>query len=407
MSPMRTLLLQLPLTPAGPHAVYGQAWLDTPATDRAPASFAPLALLPAVDRRTPVAVIVPAQALSWHRITLPAGLGRSSARLQSALQGLLEEHLLQDVSQVHMALPPQWQAGQPLWVAVCDKAWLLAHLQALEDAHLPVQRLVPEFSPPAQGEFWHALGNPEQGWLWCRSADTGVSGWPVAVAQQLPSAWLENASLQAEPGLAAWAQTRSPGVQLVETASHWPAALNSGWELAQFELATRLRQRHWLRWRQRLDLWWRHPQWKPARLGLLALLLTQLIGLQAWAWMTRHQWQAQEQAWAQMLQESFPKVTVVLDAPLQMAREVARLRQGSGQLTAADLESQLQALGAALPEGVSAPASLNYQDGVLQWPALTMTTVQKTAFEQGLAQQGYQLQAQGQTWRLQSRQEKP
>ena len=79
----------------------------------------------------------------------------------------------------------------------------------------------------------------------------------------------------------------------------------------------------------------------------------------------------------------------------------------SGQLTAADLESQLQALGTALPEGVSAPISLNYQDGVLQWPALTMTTAQKIALEQGLVQQGYQLQAQGQTWRLQSRQEKP
>ena len=50
MSPMRTLLLQLPLTPAGPHEVYGQAWLDTPATDRAPASFTPLALLPEIGR---------------------------------------------------------------------------------------------------------------------------------------------------------------------------------------------------------------------------------------------------------------------------------------------------------------------------------------------------------------------
>ena len=110
---MRTLLLQLPLTPAGPQAVYGQAWLDTPATDRAPASFAPLALLPAVDRRTPVAVIVPAQALSWHRITLPAGLGRSSARLQSALQGLLEEHLLEDPEDVHIAVAPGARAGEP------------------------------------------------------------------------------------------------------------------------------------------------------------------------------------------------------------------------------------------------------------------------------------------------------
>ena len=31
MNRMRTLLLHLPLTPPGPHASYGQAWVDTAA----------------------------------------------------------------------------------------------------------------------------------------------------------------------------------------------------------------------------------------------------------------------------------------------------------------------------------------------------------------------------------------
>ena len=100
MNVMRTLLLQLPITPAGPHAVYGQAWIDSSAATRVQPRDSALGLLPAVDRRTPVVVIVPAAALSWHRITLPAGLSRNSPRMQAVLQGLLEEQLLQDISQV-------------------------------------------------------------------------------------------------------------------------------------------------------------------------------------------------------------------------------------------------------------------------------------------------------------------
>lgn len=408
MTDMRTLLLQLPVTPPGPHAVYGQAWIDASVAARVQVQFSGLALLPAVDRRTPVALLIPAAALSWHRITLPAGLGRNSTRLQAALQGLLEDRLLQDATQVHMALPPQWKAGEPIWVAVCDKTWLLQHLQALQDARLPVQRLVPEFAPPTQGQFWHATGKPEMGWLWHRSAEHGVSGWPVAEASQLPPSWLEGAPVLAEPGLAGWAQARCPDqVELVETASHWPTALDNGWDLAQFELAARLRQQHGLRWRQGLDGLWRHPQWRPARWGLLAVLLAQVVGLNAWAWMARQQWQAQQDSWTRMLQDSFPSVTVVLDAPVQMAREVARLRQASGQLTPVDFESQLQALGSALPADVASPNRLSYEQGLLQWPALTMSATQKAAFEQALGQRGYTLRTQGDVWGLQSQEVRP
>ncbi len=397
---MRTLLIQLPSTPPGPQAVYGQAWLDTAAPAPLQASFAPLALLPSARGRSAVAVIVPADALSWHRLSLPPGLARQPARLQAALQGLLEERLLQDPAQVHMALPQPWAAGQPMWVAVCDKGWLLQHLQALEDAGFAVQRIVPEFSPPQGGEFWHAVGSPDQGWLWHGSAAEGISRWPIAAIGH-GAIDLRASRVMAEPALAAWAEKLWPErVQLVDSASHWPAALESRWDLAQFELASRLRHRHWLRWRQRLDGLWRQPQWRPARWGLLAALLVQLIGLNAWAWMTRQHWQAQQDAWTTVLQQSFPQVRLVIDAPAQMAREVDRLRQSSGQLNAADLESQLHALGSALPAGVAAPASLAYQDGALQWPALSMTAAEQASFEQSLLQQGYRLTRRADTWQM-------
>lgn len=403
---MRTLLLQLPTSTPGPTAVYGQAWLDTAATEDRPMSTqAPLALLPRPQRREEVVALLPAAALSWHRISLPAGLGRSGVRLQAALVGLLEDRLLQDPAQLHLALPAHWTAGEPTWVAACDKAWLHAHLQALDEAGLSVQRIVPELAPAPQGQRWHALGDETTGWLWCCSADHGVTGCPVTAVGQWPEAWLDkHATVQAEPALATWVQARLQArAELVDPASHWRQALASDWNLAQFELQSRLRAPGWHRLRRTADVVLRHPQWRPARWGLLALLAAQLAGFNAWAWMTRQQWQAQEARWTHLLQKSFPKVTVVVDAPLQMAREVARLRQDAGELGPQDFETMLQALGAALPPDVASPTGLSYENGTLQWPEVVMNDAQRTAFEQALHSQGYRLQQQDKTWRLQVR----
>lgn len=402
MSPMRTLLLQLPLCAPGPTAVYGHAWLDSVSPDaKVSCKHSVLALLPRAERGVTVAALVPAAALSWHRVSLPAGLGRSSQRLQAVLAGLLEDRLLQEPSQLHLALPPHWKAGEPTWVAVCDKTWLQTHLQALQEVGLAIQRIVPEFAPPAQGQCWHALGNEGSGWLWCRSAEHGVSGWPLAVAAQLPSEWLREQPVQAEPALAAWVQSHlNASVELVEADSHWRQALAEGWDLAQFDLSSRLRIRGWQRLHRLADVLLRHPQWRAARWGLLALLAVQFVGLNAWAWMTRQQWDVQQAQWTRLLQQSFPKVTVVLDPPAQMEREVARLRQGSGQLTARDFESMLDALGSALPANAAAPVRLAYQDGTLEWPALDLSPEQKSVFEQTLQRQGYRLQMQDAVWRL-------
>ena len=401
---MKTLLLQLPASAPGPAAVYAQARLDTAAGAlRVSGMQVPLALLHRPERGEDVVALVPAAALSWHRVSLPAGLGRSGSRLQAVLVGLLEDRLLQDPAQLHLALPEHWRAGEPTWVAVCDKAWLQAHLLALDEAGLAVQRIVPELSPPRQGQSWHALGNEADGWLWCCSAEHGVTGCPTAALAQWPEAWLDTpASVQAEPALAAWVQRwLSAGAELVDPHSHWRQALASDWNLAQFELQSRRRAPGWRRLRQAGDALLRQRQWRPVRWGLLALLATQLAGFNAWAWATRQQWQAQEARWTTLLQETFPKVTVVVDAPLQMAREVARLRQGAGQLDAGDLEAMLQALGAALPADAGSPVRLSYQEGTLEWPELELGEAQKTAFEHTLQGLGYRLQAQDKVWRLQ------
>jgi general secretion pathway protein L len=52
-----------------------------------------------------------------------------------------------------------------------------------------------------------------------------------------------------------------------------------------------------------------------------------------------------------LLTQTFPGVKVVVDAPVQMEREVTVLRQATGAASGSDLESMLSALGVVAPPG--------------------------------------------------------
>jgi general secretion pathway protein L len=210
---------------------------------------------------------------------------------------------------------------------------------------------------------------------------------------------LANARLQAEPGVVAWAtETWGPGVRLLRPGQHWLAASQAAWDLAQFGLRANSRSRHLKNGQRAFSTFWHSAAWRPARWGLWLLLASQLIGWNAWAWKTRAQWQAQQTSWAQVLRETFPQTQLVVDAPLQMAREVERLRGASGQLSANDLEAMLAALGQALPAGLAAPTQWTYQTGQLRLSGFAPTAAQQTALQQALSAQGYGWRAEGSAW---------
>jgi general secretion pathway protein L len=75
-------------------------------------------------------------------------------------------------------------------------------------------------------------------------------------------------------------------------AQHWWAALQSGWDLAQFGFQTHPRARLLKTAQRSTSQLWHQPQWGMARWGIAALLLAQLLGLNVWAWKTRSDWQA-------------------------------------------------------------------------------------------------------------------
>ncbi len=404
---MRTLIVQLPFSPANPAVAYPHAWVTPGApADRLTVQWAQADLLPAASSQSEVVLMVPAQALSWQQAALPAGLQKQGTRVPAALQGLLEERLLADPASLHLALQPEWQRSAQAWVAACDKAWLSGHLQALEAAGLPVHRIVPEVAPQTPHLQILALGDTESGWLWFSHFERGVWGCPVTSAQNLSAwpAWLGHAKdaapvqAMAEPALAAWLSERlgehsGAAVQMQQPHEHWLGALVSDWDLAQFDLQTHKQARQLKSLQKFVNALWTATAWRPARWGLALLVITQLAGLNAWAWKTHADWQSQRQNLTRILQETFPATTVVVDAPLQMAREVSRLRQGSGQLAPHDLESLLIALGQALPQGTPAPTQLAFQTGQLQVQGLTLTAVQQQGIEQALQRQGYRWRA--------------
>ena len=141
------LIIALPLHAEGPATEYVHLRAGTDGAS-GPAQVANAARLPR-DAGTVVAV-VPAQALAWHTLT-PPPVGAN--RLAAALEGLLEERLLEDPAHTHVVYSPEGAAaaaqGQTLTVLVCQKAWLRQALAPLQAQGLVVSRIVPEWSPQA------------------------------------------------------------------------------------------------------------------------------------------------------------------------------------------------------------------------------------------------------------------
>jgi general secretion pathway protein L len=140
-------------------------------------------LLPDASRGADETVaVVPAEALSWHRVELPKGVGAGSPRLRPVLQSLLEDRLLDDPQDLHLACEPSPAADRPIWIAACDKAWLSQHLQQLEAARRPVTRIVPEFAPHSGALRLQVLGEADRAQMLLSGKRCG--GWRRAPASE-------------------------------------------------------------------------------------------------------------------------------------------------------------------------------------------------------------------------------
>lgn len=382
-------------TPGLPRADAGVG-ADSPLLDH---GSAPMALLPRADE---VVMVVPTRMLSWHRIVLPKV---NSARLRNALEGILEERLLDEPQNLHFALAPGAASSTSVWVAACNKAWLQAALQAFESAGRPVARVVPEYAPLPAGNSptLHIIGSLESAWL-VRCADDGVQLLPLVPAVRGALGLGNQASLEgaanpvfSDPAVAALAeQLLGVKVKVQHSAQGLVAAARSHWDLAQFDLAStgsiRLARRAAQAWAQ----WADSAAWRPARWGLVTLIGVNLLGLNAWAWMERSALESKRMEVRGLLTQTFPKVPVV-DAPVQMEHEVAVLRRVTGAVSSRDMEPML----ASIAENIQTdrpPSAIEFTANELTLKGFQAVPAEASALTKGLAAAGYSSRVDGETW---------
>ena len=360
---------------------------------------APAALLPAPSGADIVAV-VPACRLSWHRLTLPRGAlksglfqdGNNAGRLRAVLDGLLEDSVLDETSQLHFAIEPAPRADEPVWVAACDKAWLHAWLALLAQAGRPVSRIVPELAPPSgdASASLHVTGAPDQAQL-MRTGPEGVTLLPLSVASAALMAWPEEAEVLAEPGVAALAEHFfNRPARLQTPPERWLAAAQSDWDLAQFDLLYTRGTRTRKHLSAMISLLFRAPRWRAARWASVALVLANLVGLQAWAWKEEAAQAAQRAAIRNLLTATFPDVRVVVDAPVQMARALTDLQRRNGVASSADMETMLGHFQAAAPDA-PAPEAIEFIANELRLKGPAPSPSDLAAIAARLQPRGYSL----------------
>ena len=402
---MNTLAIYLPNGAAGVTLMYDYA-LIADGHNLIEHAFVSAALLPATVRAGEVTAVVPVELLSWHRVELPKGIGTGSSRLRPVLDGLLEDRLLDETTQLHLALGPvTGSGGGPVWVAACDKSWLHGHLQALETAQRRVSRVVPEFAPQAGVLRMHVISDAGQPQLIMTGGQaTGVMRLPLTPAAMalVPSSEDDEEILMfAEPDVIELAEELlQRKVELTTRPQRWMEAAQSPWDLAQVDLASSSRLRALKRLTMFVQDLLHTPAGRPARLGFSFLVVIQLAGLNIWSWQVQNNLQARQTAIANTLLQTFPQIKLVVDAPLQMERELVILRQTSGALSGRDLEPVLAALGSVGRADLSLSA-VEFIAGETRLKGMQLGTPEASRMSEQLQRLGYTARQDGDTFFIQ------
>lgn len=352
---------------------------------------APAAQLPRAD--SACALLADAD-VSWQRLTVPKA---PPARLRAALGAMLEDQLLDDEEDVHLALEAGAGGGQPGWVAVVRRDWLRAVVADLEQAGVPLDRVAPS-SWPVSTPTLHALADDDEGQeptlVWSHADGVACLRLGGTLARQQLGG-VDRAALHctAQPAAVAAAERwLEMPVTVLGEAERALQALHSPWNLRQFDLAPRHRGMQAVRDAlRRLG----GPAWRPVRWGLAALAALQVIGLNAWAWRLEQGVRDKRQAQARLLQATHPQVRSVLDAPLQMQRETDALRTAAGRPGPTDLEPLLAVAATAWPDGQPPLQALRFEPGRLAITTGGWAEPQRVQFADRVRAAGYQAESRG------------
>jgi general secretion pathway protein L len=342
--------------------------------------------LPAADS---VIAVVNESDVAWRRVELP----RAGRQMRAALAGKLEEALLDEPDTLHFALEPDALGGDTAWVAVTSRPWLAEHLAQLEAAQIFIDRVAPLSWPDElpRGHFFEANGS---GVALRWSHVDGVATLPLVgglARQFFPPGLVHAAQWTATPAVATAAERWLGTTVTVQTQTQRGlAVVDNAWDFRQFDLAPRARGVRALRLISRALM--RKP-WQPVRYGLAGLVLVQLLGLNLWAWHQNREVAARREAVTTTLTGAFPQVRAILDAPVQMQKQLDLLRASAGSVGEQDLEALLAAAATAWPADRPPTEALAFEPGRLTVSAQGWAPPQIDNFRNQLRSEGWQLDA--------------
>ncbi|MEQ1838737.1 MAG: type II secretion system protein GspL [Candidatus Nitrotoga sp.] len=286
-----------------------------------------------------IAILAPDRVLSIAS-TLPPGLKRRS---QAALPFIAEEYTLTEPDNNHVVPGKMLDDGRTA-LAVVDKTWLSRIIEACRNAKITLRRVIPEtFMPPLEAGGWTMIWDGKSGFLRTGvtsglALDSNDHAMPLGLQLQLRTATLpqkimvsfpqstsshipqgdNEGTMSATQQLPAWHNLSVPLVSGAawdwRSASIPPEALNMLWG----ELAPSIR----------LKEWW--PSMRPVALLLLALFLIEAIGTNIeWAMLTQER-KTLTDSMQRSFRSAFGEGSALVNAPLQMQRNLAEIRHAAG-----------------------------------------------------------------------------
>ena len=339
---------------------------------------APLAELPKGE----VEVIVPAAAVLLTSAKLPKGSRSQQRRL---LPYAVEERIAAEPEAVHVALGPRLETGE-FALAVTDRAWLERALERLAEGGLRPSRAFPEtLLGRIEAGCWSAVWSGAEGWartgpcsgiaLDGGSEETPPLALSLAVREEPPEKILLHSRGGALlPDLAKW--SGALGV---------PVSAGSDWQWARQKLdaahAINLLQGDFAPAGVARELM---PRLRPLLMLAAAIVLLQAGAASVDWWLQKRETRQLQGQIEQNFRKAFPEAKVIVDAPLQMRRNLAELRAAAGAMGPGDFLPLLAQVGAAATFDGGRLRALEYQGAVLKMDLLLPSRQDAEALDRAL-----------------------
>lgn len=330
-----------------------------------------------------VTLVVPVTALSWHWVTLPTALKlKKDARLLPILQSMLEDVLVGDADNAHIALAPGAASGVQTLAMVCDRAWLNGWVKAFTAASIRIARIAPEIDPGMSKALSQAVLCTAHGYTSYATIadDAGLSTFPLPdgtmfAPAHVPVYALATAHTQAEQAFGA------ERVKLLSEVEYLELLKASTWDMAQHDLAAtgwnRLKKQAGLAAQSFLS----SKQWLPARIACVTLAMVYGLGNAFLLYQNNQALSAKHASLQTTVAEAFPRLTVIVDPILQAQRELDTLKRLHGLQSETDFLPLASVAGSAWGAKNPQPKTLEYSD-----KTLVLTGVNATAAADFVAQ---------------------